>query len=286
MSGLKSCLYTGWVRHRRFTPASNEFRYPVFMVYLDLDELEQVLRLSPWWSKNRFSPACFRREDFHGDPAMPLADAVRNTVFNLTGKTPQRPIRMLANWRYFGYNMNPLCTYYCFDSSGENLETILAEVTNTPWGESHAYALQCASANTTNITNTANTKYSFSFRKTFHVSPFNDLAMRYQWHSIAPGDSAMIHIENWRSNGNCDGEECVMDATMTLEREPLSARSMRRVLIRYPFMTVKIIAAIYWQAVKLWCKKVPFVSHPHNRPPHQLIEAKPKRKPDEIGQCR
>jgi DUF1365 family protein len=108
----------------------------------------------------------------------------------------------------------------------------------------------------------------------FHVSPFNELAMRYDWVSTSPADSLLIHIENWRRESA--GEERVMDATMTLAREPLTRRNMRNVLIRYPFMTVKVIGAIYWQALKLWFKKVPFVGHPNNRPQQQLIEAKSK----------
>lgn len=264
---MHSCFYSGWVRHRRFSPRDNAFRYKVFMVYLDLDELDDVLALSPWWSNRPFRPAQFRREDFHGDPSIPLVDAIKKTVSELTGKTPQGPIRLLANWRYFGYNMNPLCTYYCYAPDGTTLETILAEVTNTPWGESHPYALQCAPGDI---------KHTFSFNKVFHVSPFNEIAMRYRWNSTTPGDSVLIHIENWQQSASAENLQQVMDATLVLEREAMTSRTMRNILIRYPFMTVKVISAIYWQALKLWCKRVPFVSHPNNRPQHQMIEAKSK----------
>lgn len=252
MSELVSSFYVGWVRHRRFMPAQNHFQYKIFMVYLDLQELPQVLKLNPFWSSGKFAPARFLREDFHGDPAVPLADAVRHTVWQQTGKKPEGPIRMLANWRYFGYNMNPLCTYYCFDKHGQKLEAILAEVNNTPWGEKHAYVLQCDSTKN---------KQEFSFAKAFHVSPFNHLAMQYHWHSTVPAETLVVHIENWM-NRELTGEQRVMDATMVLERKELNRNSMSFALIRYPFMTVKIISAIYWQALRLWLKKVPFVSHP------------------------
>lgn len=268
MNELRSCIYTGWVRHRRFTPAKHEFRYPVFMMYVDLQELEQVQKLSAWWSNRWYAPARFKREDFHGDPQMPLHQAVRETVKAQTGHYPKGPVRMLANWRYFGYNMNPLCTYYCFDASGTQLEFILAEVTNTPWGQSHAYVLRC---------DPERTRQHFVFDKTFHVSPFNPLDMHYQWWSTRPEKNLAIHIENWRCvTGDNRRQEQIMDATLVLERTELSPATLRRVLIRYPLMTVKVVSAIYWQALRLWIKKVPFVSHPKNVPESQIIEPMPK----------
>lgn len=268
MSQLYSALYTGWVRHRRFTPVEHHFRYPVFMMYLDLQELEEVQKISVWWSNKWYAPARFKRADFHGDPQKPLLQSVRETVKAQTGCYPRGPVRMLANWRYFGYNMNPLCTYYCFDPTGTQLEYILAEVTNTPWGQSHAYVLRCDPECSHQL---------FSFEKAFHVSPFNALEMRYKWRSSQPGRNLAIHIENWRLKSGDDlGSEQVMDATLVLERTALDAAAMRRVLIRYPLMTVKVIVAIYWQALKLWLKKVPFVNHPNNVPKPQRIESSPK----------
>jgi DUF1365 family protein len=268
MSDLHSCLYTGWIRHRRFTPANHQFRYQVFMMYLDLQELEQVQNLSVWWSDKWYAFARFNRADFHGDPQKSLQQAVCETVKTQTGQYPRGPVRMLANWRYFGFNMNPLCTYYCFDPSGTQLEFILAEVTNTPWGQSHPYVLRC---------DPASTRQHFAFDKTFHVSPFNALDMRYQWWSTQPDKNLAIHIENWRrAVGDHNQHEQVMDATLVLERTALNATALRRVLIRYPLMTVKVIGAIYWQALRLWMKKVPFVGHPNNVPKSQRIEPTPK----------
>lgn len=248
---LASALYVGWVRHRRFKPKVHNFKYPVFMVYLDLAELDQVLALNPLWSTSRFALARFRRADFHGDARQSLIDSVRDTVEQQTGERPNGSICLLANWRYWGFNMNPLCTYYCHRADG-SLQAIVAEVTNTPWRERHAYVLPC---------DEQLQKHRAEFDKVFHVSPFNPLSMRYHWYSNTPGARATIHLENWQS------EAKVMDATLCLKRQPMSARAMTGVLIRFPLITVKVAVTIYWQALKLWLKGVPYVPHPNNKIP-------------------
>lgn len=267
MNDLSSALYIGWVRHRRFSPKRHSFRYRVFMMYLDLDELDKVFCLSPFWSTRKFAPARFCRSDFHGSPNLPLKEALRQTIEQQTGRKHSGPVRMLANLRYFGYNMNPLCTYYCFDPSDTYLEFIIAEVNNTPWGEKHAYVLQCERNET---------KHEFQFAKEFHVSPFNPLAMEYRWLSNSPANKLLVHLENWQA------EAKIADATLHLQRQPIESRSLNRALIRYPFMTVKVVGAIYWQAMRLWLKKVPYFSHPGNKPKDQPIYARTKGSTSEI----
>lgn len=262
--GLNSKIYQGWVRHRRFTPTQNVFKYHVFMMYLDLAELDEVLALSPLWSRARFALAKFKRSDFLGDSSQSLDEAVRNHVQAHRGQRPSGPIRMLANWRYFGFIINPITIYYCFDESGEILETIVAEVNNTPWNERHAYVLPVDGEHA----------LSASFGKSLHVSPFNPMAMRYQWFSNVPSSHLSVHLENWQAhnieadaaplvqNGSGDtGEHKVLDATLVLEAKAITATSLNKMLILYPFMTVKVVCAIYWQALKLLLKRTPFYSH-------------------------
>lgn len=252
---LSSAIYTGTVRHRRFSPKQHAFEYQVFMMYLDTREIEQVFSLSPFWSLTHFAPAQFKRSDFHitnenlntQEKNLPSIDeSVRSSVESAAGIKLTGPIRMLANLRYWGFNMNPISTYYCFDDSGENLVAILAEVHNTPWNERHAYVL----------TNDQFTKKQhISFKKQFHVSPFNPIHMDYRWISTNPSETLALHLENWQS------DKKIMDATMTLVREEISASSLNKILIRFPWMTVKVISAIYWQALKLWWKGVPVFNH-------------------------
>lgn len=241
---MKSAIYSGWVSHRRFWPKRHGFKYRVFMMFLNLSELDAVLSLSPLWSTKWWSPARFRRADFHGDPAVDLNEAVKRTVAKSIGRRPEGDVCMLANLRYFGINMNPLCTYYCYDKQGQHVEAILAEVTNTPWHERRAYVLDCQ---------TKGPWQRIRFDKDFTVSPFNTLDMHYAWRSSPPGKKLSVHIDT------CTEQKKITDASLRLVREELNGRALGKVLTRFPFMTAKIAAAIYWQALRLFLKGVPFL---------------------------
>jgi hypothetical protein len=248
---MKSRLYTGLLRHRRHRPRDHAFSYRVFMPYLCLDELPGLFDDIPLWSARRWAPGRFRREDFLGDPAQPLADEVRRRIREETGRAHRGPIYLLANLRYFGIQMNPICCYYCYNEDETRLEYLVAEVTNTPWNERHSYVL-CAGDGP---------RLSCDFDKALHVSPFNPMAQRYHWRSNTPGRRLGIHL------ANSAGGDLVFDATLALTAEPLTARNLNRMLLRYPFMTAKVAAAIYFEALKLFVKRVPLYPHPERSKP-------------------
>jgi DUF1365 family protein len=246
-----SALYTGHIRHRRFGPRRNDFRYRIYLTYLDLAELETVFAGRWFWSARRPALARFRRADFLGYPSVPLDTAVRDRVEAETGRRPQGPIRLLTHIRQFGYNFNPVSFYYIFDATGTHLETVVAEITNTPWDERHAYVLSVDQAERVGAQ-----VLRWQFDKQFHVSPFLPMDMRYDWRFGEPGDTLSVHMENWK-----DGQS-QFDATLTLRREPITGRSLAQALAAFPLITFKVSALIYWQALVLLLKRTPFFTHP------------------------
>ena len=248
---MHSAIYQGYLRHRRFTPNVHKFSYRIFMMYLDLDELDLVLEKSPFWSRRAWRPARFERGDFHGDPALSLKQAIRVRIHEETGHWHDGPVRMLANLRYFGFIINPITCYYCFDSE-EKLQYIVVEVTNTPWNERQSYVLVC---------DPKKRLQRIDFQKLMHVSPFNPMNMKYRWCSNNPSKMLSLNLETER------GDEIHVDATMALKRREINAASLAGILLQHPWMTAKVVVAIYWEALKLWIKRNPFYDHP--APPKQ-----------------
>jgi uncharacterized protein len=252
---MKSCIYAGHVRHRRFSPVKNAFRYGLFLMYLDLAELPRVFKGRWFWSAGRFNLACFRRPDHFGDPAVPLDRAVRDLVQEKTGQRPSGPIRMLAHLRYFGHCFNPASFFYCYDAEDRRVETIVVEIHNTPWGEVFCYVLAEAR------NQAGGNRKRYQFAKDFHVSPFMDMDLQYDWRFVEPGESLNVHMNVLRTG------EKLFDATLTLKRREITPARLFYVLVRYPLMTVKVVFAIYWQALRLRHKGAKYYPHPEKRVP-------------------
>lgn len=250
---MQSAIYFGSLSHRRFAPKAHAFRYRLFFMYLDLSELDTVFASRWLWSTRRSALARFNRADHFGDCAVPLDHAVRDLVQTRTGLRPTGPIRLLTHLRYFGHCFNPVSFYYCFDSANTHVQTIVAEVTNTPWNERHCYVLSKPD------TPSAPGYARYRSVKAMHVSPFMPMKLTYHWGFSPPGESLSVHMA-------LHDADKIFDATLCLKRSPLSGFRLSWALFSYPLITVKVIAAIHWEALRLWVKRIPIHTHPRAHP--------------------
>ncbi|MEM7434911.1 MAG: DUF1365 domain-containing protein [Myxococcota bacterium] len=252
---MKSALYEGTIRHRRFLPVAHTFRYRIFYAFLDLGELPGVLDGLPGWSARRPAIARFDRADHLGDRDVPLDEAVRELVAQRRGVRPTGPIRLLTLPRTLGVSFNPISIYYCYRDD-DSLEFIVAQVDNTPWGERHCYVVDVQRDNIG-----SGNVLRFRVPKALHVSPFHPMEQMYEWRFNMPGPRLVAHMRNWD-----EGRVCT-DATLILERRPLDRTNAGLTLVRHPSMAASTIARIYAQAARLWWKGTPYHPHPDREQP-------------------
>lgn len=249
---MQSCIYEGRVSHARTVPRLHKFDYRVFMMYLDLDELPTLFRKRWLWSSSRPALARFRREDHVGAADQDLRDVVRREIRAATGDDFVGSIRLLTNLAYYGYCFNPVSFYFCHGADDE-LRYVVAEVTNTPWGERECYVLTCSDCSK------VGGGWRFTPTKKMHVSPFMSMAVEYDWIISSPGDRLNVQMNNSK-----DGKR-FFTAGMAFQRREISSRSLASVLVKFPLQTLKIISAIHWEALRLWLKGVPVHAHPDKR---------------------
>lgn len=245
---MHSALYRGSVVHSRTSPVNHSFRYSVTMVYLDLAEVPGLVRSLHLLGMRRWAPAAFLEKDHRLDEGHSLDAEIRDTVQRAANEQLTGPIRLLTALRNWGYYFSPLNLYYCFDSAGDQVRAVVAEVSNTPWRETHRYVLWPPQENDGQI--------SFEHAKDFHVSPFMEMDLRYRWQLSVPGEQIAVQIASQKQNHK------FFTAQMNLQRRPLSDVELAKSLVRFPWMSGQIIAAIHWQALRLWWKKCPFYTHP------------------------
>ena len=268
---MHSCIYEGTVSHHRLKPVAHQFRYRLFMVYLDLSELPSLVGPGGAIADKTFSSRSFLRNDHLFDTHTTLDAEVRDIILKRTGQESRGPIRLLTQLRYFGIYFSPLNLFYVFDESESRVEFIVAEVSNTPWNEKHCYVLWegNAAGNSDSL--------CFSHKKQFHVSPFMGMDQQYRWRLTPPEDRLSVQLVN------VEGPSALHTARMDLSRQPLGRAPLRAMTLRYPLMTAQVSAAIYYQALKLWWKRCPYYPHPNpKKPAHQRFHipgVRPRRTP-------
>lgn len=258
---LRSQWLTGTVRHRRRQPVAHGFEYHTGMLALNVDEFDRVDTVSPWFSSGRFNWMSINRKDYLDPDAGTLREAVNRRVSEATGWTPDGPVELITHPRYLGYVFNPVSFYFCY-SEGERPEegavprVILAQITNTPWHQRHVYCLECGHGAESGA---GWRSERFHFSKRFHVSPFNPMDQEYHWTFSFRGPDLRIHM-----NVNQTGAEKnkVFDATLVVRRTPLTRKTLHESLRRFPLESLKVVAGIYWHALRLKLKGAPFHTHP------------------------
>jgi DUF1365 family protein len=244
---LHSALYSGSIAHRRFAPRVHAFTYSIGMLYLDLDEQDALFALSPLAGRSRFAAFGFRETDYlpkYTRAGMPLQQAVRECLHEALGRTIDGPIRLLTQPRSWGLAFNPASFYYCFDRD-EQLQAILCEVSNTPWRERYHYVMPVSGSG----------RQQFAVAKGFHVSPFLPRDLEHRMNFSPPEQRLGIHMEDWQ------GPLRLFDASLSLQRQPLTRGYLHRHLLAFPWMTVKTVVLIYWQALRLLFKRIPLFTH-------------------------
>lgn len=284
---LNSCIYEGVIRHRRRVPAKNSFKFAAFMFYLDLEEIDRVFSKRWFWSTRKFAYASFRREDHLKQ--FPATRPLRNCVIDvLSGHGIEQPvgrIGLLTQFRYCGFRMNPVSFYYCYDQRDQRLLAVIAEVNNTPWDQQHVYvigdhrtknqnpsAMAEASIDSDAETPAAERRTDESrqchrqryirterLNKSFHVSPFMHNDMHYRMIYSLPEDRIGVKMEN------IENGQKIFDVSLLMHRQPITSTRLFWMGVKYPLYSMKVFAGIYFQALKLYLKKVPFYPHPESQ---------------------
>ncbi|NMP31595.1 DUF1365 domain-containing protein [Thalassotalea sp. M1531] len=242
---IKSAIYSGIVRHRRYSPRSNQFSYKLYMLALDIDEVANNEVNQGLIGKSWYKPIRIEQKDYlKGEPGT-LKQRIKDKVASLGGTKPLERITMLVQVRCLGLYFSPANFYFCYNKHN-NCEYMLVEVSNTPWNKRHYYLVDMLQISPTD--------------KEFHVSPFMDLAMQYHWKVKAPqsevNSKMLVHIENVKQDSGK-----VFDATLALANQQLTSLSSTKLFLTYPMMTLKVILGIYYQAIRLFAKRIPFVSY-------------------------
>jgi DUF1365 family protein len=243
---LNSALYAGTVRHTRLEPFRHSFKYRVFYGLFDLDELDLLDEGLRWFSVGRWNLVGFHPSDYGPADGGSLREWVEDALGDAGVDLEGGRIMVLTFPRILGHVFNPLTIWYGYGPDGD-LRGVIHEVRNT-FGDRHSYVVPVGAAG-----------LKHSFGKELHVSPFNGMDQAYRFSLTAPGKRVSVSIEQF------EDEQKVLLAGMALSRRPLTDGHLMRVFFTHPLVTLKVVSAIHWQALKLWIKGATFHRRPEPR---------------------
>lgn len=244
-----SGLYIGHVMHKRVRPRAHRVDYRVFWLLLDLDEIDRLHGALRLFSRNRFNLFAFHDRDHAAGNTVPLRAQIEAHLRRADIELDGGPIRLLAMPRILGYVFNPISVYFCHRRGGA-LAAILYEVTNT-FGERHSYLIPVDPDEAVR-----REAICQSARKELYVSPFIDMDLTYDFRVMEPGEIVSLVVRGSDASG------LLISASMTGTRSELSDRTLARAALTHPLLTVKVIAGIHWEALKLWAKGVGLAAPP------------------------
>ena len=241
-------LYPGKVMHQRLKPFGHRFSYSVFSLLVDIDRLEALGRMSRLMSVNRPGLLSFQEQDHVEQEGETLRQFANRLLARAGLEKPASRILLLAYPRMFGYVFNPISTYFAYDAAGDLIAIIYA-VRNT-FGERHSYVAPILP----DETSPAGIRQTRT--KIFHVSPFMEMGLRYHFRILPPGRTVRLRIHETAGN------EPLLAATFNGDATALTTATLAKYLLRFPFMTMKVVAGIHWEALKLWLKGARFCKSP------------------------
>lgn len=248
---IQNSYCTGHVVHHRKHPKLHRFKYNMSWCLLDLKQLDSTTQNHRWFSRNAFNIVSIKDTDYIDEKNKPIESKIQDYLKSQTHQSFKGRVLLFTHPRFLGCGFNSVNFYLCYEK--DKLCHIVSEINNTPWGEKHLYFhdLKKHSQPAQNAT--------FTFSKSFHISPFAEMDIDYTWNFQLTDQNFDVSMQLDQQGKN------IMNVVLKTQLQPMTAKNQLKWLMTRPFQGVKMLSGIYWQALKIWLKGIPFFSHPESQ---------------------